>query len=38
MALLAELASRFAVGIRQEQLLFLHNAVIGAKANRREHF
>lgn len=38
MVLLAELATRFAVGIRQEHLLFLQDARMGAEANRREHF
>jgi hypothetical protein len=40
MALLAELAPRFAVGIRQEHLLlpFFLDAWMGAGASSREHF
>lgn len=40
MDFLAELAPRFAVGIRQEHLLlsFLQDAGVGARAGNREHF
>lgn len=39
MALLAELAPRFAVGIRQEHRLpFLQDAGMGARVGNREHF